>query len=184
MTSTEAKKLVVVLIASYPSTKATIDTVSVYERMLADLDYAAANAAVERLLATARFMPTIAEIRDAALTIERGEVRPGGDAWGEVLKAMGRYGYVRQPGVDFQFSDDVIGECVKALNWRELCESENLQADRARFIELYDKLAATARRRVLSEHLPAAQRFRALREAQQAEATKLIAGVVDSTRPT
>ncbi len=189
MTKLEVAKLVGVLIASFPNSKVSPETSLVYERMLADLDYPAANAAVERLLATARFMPTIAEIRESALTLERGEVRAGGEAWGEVLKAIGRYGYVRQPGVDFEFSDATTVECVRALNWRELCESENPQADRARFIELYDKLAATQRRKDLSGHLPAQQRLRALREAQRltdddAPAQRLIAQVVAGTRPT
>ncbi len=189
MTSTEAKKIVAVLIAAFPDTKATLDTVAVYERMLADLDYPAANAAVERLIATSRYgMPRIAEIREAALTVDQGELRPGGDAWGEVLAAIGKYGYARQPGVDFQFDDPTTGAAVKAMNWRELCSSENPQADRARFIELYDKLAAARRRTQLSEHLPAMQRYRALQASREqvelsAGAAKLIAEVAAGTVP-
>jgi len=98
VTKLEVAKLVGVLIASFPSSKATPETSVVYERMLADLDYHAANAAVERLLATAKFMPTIAEIREATLTVFAGEIRPGGEAWGAVLRAIGSYGYVRPPG--------------------------------------------------------------------------------------
>ncbi|HEU4727652.1 MAG TPA: replicative helicase loader/inhibitor [Kofleriaceae bacterium] len=167
MNTLECKKLVAVLIAAFPASKFTPETVGVYERMLADLDYAAAQAAVERLIATARFLPTVAEIRDAALTMHAGETRPGGDAWGDVLRAIGRYGYARTPGMDFQFADPVIAECVRAMNWRELCVSENQQADRARFIELYDKLAAQGRRKQLSESLPAAQRLRSLQAAER-----------------
>ena len=40
------------------------------------------------------------------------------------------------------FTDPVTAQCVASLRWRELCDSENQAADRARFVELYDKLAA------------------------------------------
>lgn len=166
MTDLQTKKLVAVLLAAYPNNKVTDETVGAYVRMLGDLEYQAASAAVERLIATSKFLPSIAEIRETTLTLYTGEQRPGGDAWGSVLTVIGRYGYMRTPGVDFQFEDPVIGECVRALNWRELCDSENQEADRARFIELYDKLASHNRRRQLSEGMPAMQRFRALQAAE------------------
>lgn len=167
MTELQGKKLVASLIAAYPTTKITDESAAVYVRMLLDLDYEAANAAIARLVAVSKFPPAIVEIRESTLALQVGEQRPGGDAWGEVLKAIGRYGYTRTPGVDFQFSDPVIGECVAALKWRELCDSENQEADRARFIELYDKLAGQHRRKQLSEGLPAMQRFRALQAASE-----------------
>lgn len=163
MTQLEAKKIVAVLVASFASSRFTMDTVGVYERMLADLDYVVANAAVERLLATAKFLPTIAEIREACLTLSNGEKRPGGDAWGEVLAAIRKYGYVRVPGQDFEFSDTVVAKCVRALGWTELCSSENVHADRARFIELYDAEASQSRTRQLADGLPALKRLQAQR---------------------
>lgn len=53
------------LLGAYPNAKATASTSQVYEAMLADLDVAEARAAVQRLIATSRFMPTVAEIREA-----------------------------------------------------------------------------------------------------------------------
>jgi hypothetical protein len=169
MNTLEVKKLVAVLIAAFPAGKITDETVGVYERMLGDLDYPAANAAVERLLATSKWLPTVAEIREAALTLNTGEIRAGGEAWGEVITAIGRHGRNRLPGKDFQFGDPIVAECVAALKWRELCDSDNQVADRARFVELYDQLAARHRRSQLSESLPAMQRFRALQAQQQAK---------------
>jgi hypothetical protein len=171
MTKLEIKKLVAVLVASYPASKITDESVGVYERMLADLDYPAANAAVERLLATSKWLPTVAEIRESTLALTVGEIRAGGEAWGDVLRAMRRYGYVRTPGkeFDFDFDDPAVAETVKSMNWTELCSSGNVVADRARFIELYDQLAARSRRLQLSEGLPAMQRFRAIQAAQRKE---------------
>jgi hypothetical protein len=194
VTKAEAAKLVAVLIAAYPSAKLGPDTAGIYERMLVDIDYAEANAAVERLLATSKWPPTIAEIREAALALNAGEIKPGGEAWGRVLRAICRHGRNRTPGVHFDLDGDTVAlDVVRALNWRELCDSDNPSADRARFIELYDQLAATARRRQLSEGLPAMQRFRALHAArrtpelaagdmQSEQVGKLIQLVADGSR--
>ena len=169
MTQAEAAKLVAVLMASFPSNRATSTTSQVYERMLADLDYPAANAAVERLLATAKWMPTIAEIRETTLTLAVGEQKPGGEAWGTVLKAIAAEGYTRTPGRDFVFTDPTTARCVDLMQWSKLCSSENEVADRARFVDLYDKLAVQDRRKALSESLPAMQRYRAIEAQRTAE---------------
>jgi hypothetical protein len=168
MTQAEAARLVAVLMAAYPTNKASAQTSAVYERMLADLDYPAANAAVERLLASAKWMPTVAEIRETALALAVGEQKPGGQAWGTVLKAVGEQGSYRRPGTDFVFADATTARCVDLMGWDRLCLSENEIADRARFIELYDRLAVQDRRKLLSESLPAMQRYRAI-EAKRRE---------------
>lgn len=162
MSPAETAKLVAVLLAAFPQSRATIQTSQAYERMLGDLDYAAANAAIERLLASSRFMPSIAEIRETTLAIVSGEQKPGGKAWESVRRAIQREGAYRTPGVDFVFSDAVTMSCVSALGWSELCASELQASDRARFVELYDKLATQERRKQLSDALPAMQRYRAI----------------------
>lgn len=177
MTEREVAKLVAVLIAAFPNSKISPETSAVYERMLRDLDYAAANAAIERLLATSKWLPTVAEIREAALTLHTGEIQPGGDAWGEVLRLQSP-----RDEAEFERLDPVIARCIDRLGmlrrdtvWRAGSEirrcrvelGDNETADRARFIELYDQLAATQRRAQLSESLPAMQRFRALQAQQQ-----------------
>ncbi len=172
MTRQEVAKLVAVLLAAYPAARSSTGTSEIYERMLADLEYPLANAAVERLLATCKFMPSVAEIRECALALAVGEQKPGGEAWGAVLELVGRYGSYREPGVDFQVDDPVLRKCISSLGWREICLSENQQADRARFIELYDKLSVQERRARASDSLPAMQRWRemeAKRERQLEE---------------
>lgn len=173
MTNAESAKLVAVLLASYPGAKTTPRTSEVYERMLADLDYPTANAAVERLLATSRFMPSIAEIREACMDLMHGDRKAGGEAWGECISAIGRFGIYRTPGKDFVFKDPLVARCVAALGWENLCNSESQAADRARFIELYDKLAVTARRDENVNALPAAQRLKALKESEAAQTVVL-----------
>ena len=170
MTEEQAQMLVTVWVTSFPSTMVRLSqeqqrqTMATYRRMLSDLDYAVANAAVERLMATCKFMPSVAEIRDTALSLATGEQVAGGEAWGALLKAISEQGAYRVPGTDFVFRDPVTAKAVSCLGWQNLCLSDCQPAERARFIELYDKLAVTERRLQLSEGLPAMRRYRALQE--------------------
>lgn len=170
MTDSECQKIVAVLMAAFPNAKSTSATTTVYERMLRDQEYVVTNAAVERLLATSRFMPTIAEIREACFDLNLGERQAGGEAWGSVLRAVQGAGSYRTPGVDFVFNDPVVLRCVEALGWQNLCSSENQVADRARFIELYDKLSLSERKHANADQLPAAKR---LEESRETSATAL-----------
>jgi hypothetical protein len=59
-----------------------------------------------------------------------------------VLAAVRKFGVYRQPS----FCDPVVARAVQSLGWEEICNSENQAADRARFIELYDRLSRAQRR--------------------------------------
>lgn len=53
------------LAAAYPYTPISIATIAVYERALAATPVEELQATVDRLIATARFLPTVAEVRRA-----------------------------------------------------------------------------------------------------------------------
>jgi hypothetical protein len=134
----EIAELVTMLAAAYPHTQFGEASASVYEMALADIDPTVFRSALVRLVQTSKFMPTIAEIREACVVVRVGARRPGGEAWGQVYNAIKRHGIYKQPGVDFQFLDPLTDEVVKEMGWRLLCTSEHSQSDRARFIELYE----------------------------------------------
>lgn len=142
MTKSEVAELVAVLSASYPAAPMSERTTMAYESMLADLECAAANAAVARLVQTSKWLPTIAEIRAAAYELAAGPRRLAGEAWGDVLSEIRRTGSYGVP----RFVDARTAECVRLMGWRNLCLSENDAADRARFAELYDGLTERAMR--------------------------------------
>lgn len=175
MTEIEAHDIVTLIVTAFPNTMVRLSpeqqkcTMQTYRTMLGDLPGDVAMAATVRLLATLRYLPTPAEIREAALTLTAGEQSTGGEQWGRVLQAIRSKGIYRTPGKDFVFSDPVTARCVTALGWEELCNSENAVADRARFSDLYDKLAVQERRRQLSEGLPAVKAIEAKRQAQLEE---------------
>lgn len=172
MTEVEAQKLVTMLVTAFPSSLARLsesqqaDMFRVYRRMLVDLDSASAAAAVETLIATSRFMPTVAEIREATIATHLGKVRAGMDAWGDVRAAVGRFGRNRFP----EFDDPITARAVERLGWVEFCNSDVSEAPswRARFVELYDRLAADERHGELTRGLPAVTKLRELRESADA----------------
>lgn len=137
MTKKQVSQLVAVIMAAWPANKVSEATTSIYETMLSDLDDGVATQAVARLMATAKFLPTIAEIRAAAALVQTGHARAGLEAWGDVLREVSRTGAYRIPC----FEDRLVGVCVSSLGWRNICLSENQAAERARFIEMYDRMA-------------------------------------------
>lgn len=166
MNKQEAAKLVSTLLGANPATAARLDRatslsmVDAYHTLLEDIPYETVSAAARVLLQTRAFIPSAAELRGAALELVQGSVAPGGEAWGKVLRAIQERGAYRQPGVDFVFHDPTTAQCVAALGWQALCLSENPVADRARFIEMYDKLAAQQRREHQAPILGAAKEAR------------------------
>ncbi len=163
MTKADAAELVATLTAAFPNNRVDNRTMWVYQNMLADLDREAAHKAVARLICTRKFMPTVAEIRAAAVECERGARRLGGEAWGDVGMAVRKFGRNREP----EFDDPTVAECVRQLGWLSLCNSTNEVADRARFIELYDGLAVQQRADLVAgaaNALPAPRSGRQLRD--------------------
>lgn len=145
MNRQETSQILSVLFAAFPNSrphqsKAEL-TLDVWATSLADISAEAARKVVQVLIDTRSFMPTIAEIRSMASQVSRGRVRSGAEAWPGVVAAMRQEGAYRTPGIEFVFADSIAARCVQLMDWQTLCLSENTVADRARFIELYDKLA-------------------------------------------
>ena len=104
--------------------------------MLKDLDYVLAETAVKKLISTSTYSPTIADIRKAASETKQ-ELPDAAEAWGEVTKAIQKYGSYRQDDAMNSMSE-TTRKVVNSIGWRELCYSENQMADRAHFIKLYN----------------------------------------------
>jgi hypothetical protein len=139
MTKSEAIELVMLLRASFHAGgKVSEETAQVYESMILDLDFELAKAAIGRLIQSSKFLPSIAEIREAAREAEHGPRRSGLEAWGDVTRAIRLVGTYRTP----VFTDPIVGRAVLAMGWREVCLGDNEPAIRARFIEAYEAMAA------------------------------------------
>ena len=148
MTPKQAAQTVALLAAAYPYAKVSVDTSQVYENMLGDLDFDVTKQAVARLVTTSKFMPTIAEIREASTALRLGPPRTGGEAWADACAAVRKVGRYGTP----KWQDPILAETMRLWGaWRDFCNSpEDDPGGRARFIEMYDQLAARKRADVVS----------------------------------
>ena len=141
-TQAEILKVWVMLLAAYPhfakdATPETLDgTLEVYQRLLGDLPVKAIEAAALDHVSRCKWFPTIAEIREKAIVIKLPTQPTAMEAWGEVSKAILSIGsWSPQP----RFTHPTIDKTVTAMGWVDLCRSEDGIADRARFIQAYDR---------------------------------------------
>ena len=139
---------------AYPTFELTDDRVSIYVKLLADLDAEALIAACQQHIATSKFPPTVAELREACASLTRPALPAWADAWGEVLEAIRRVGYLGQPS----FSHPLITQAVHSMGgWKLLCAMEisETATQRAQFRDVYNAYATRAARD--ADLLPAAR---------------------------
>lgn len=108
--------------------------------MLSDIPFPVADAGLRKWAATEKWPPTIAEIRGFCVSAADGELPDWGGAWRETTDAIGKYGYQRKQEA-LEALSDLTRETVERLGWRQLCMSENQEADRANFRMVYESLA-------------------------------------------
>lgn len=151
MTIRECGAVVKFMLAGFPAQRARMTEEDVeamtafYFAGLQDLDVEPVKAAIGRLGRTAKFLPVVAEIREAVGVVHHGEQSPAIVAWGEVHGFMRSKGYMRQPGVDFAISDPIAREVVCSLGWEDMC-SASTDHIRARFLDGYALAAKLARK--------------------------------------
>ena len=129
-----------VIKAAYPNQgiMPSKESLDVWYGMLKDLEYVPVRNAVQEIIATSKFAPSIAEIREKATQRVTEQVPEWGDAWEEVLKAIRKHGYMQELDA-LNSMTQVTRRCVKRLGWQNICMSENITADRANFRTIYEK---------------------------------------------
>ena len=117
-------------------------------RELEDIPYQVGEAALRKWVATNKWSPSIAEIRELTTTIQHGEQLTWGEAWEKALNAVRRYGsYNRKEALDSL--DPLTRKCVENIGYLDLCMSENIMVERAHFqkiFEIYSKREQTDKR--------------------------------------
>lgn len=142
MTRPELAECLALLAECYPGRDVTAATATAYLAVLGDLPGKAVKDSVLRLIATSKFWPTVAEIREdvarAAMAIPDSE-----SILAEVLGAIHDRGWCKPP----KHGDlSPVAEAVVATaGWDTLCQSENPEALRAHVM----RLAATYGRRAV-----------------------------------
>lgn len=122
---------------------------------LQDIPYNIASATLRQYVNTSKWSPTIADIREFATRVRLGETPDWGEGWKAVQNAIRHYGIYRIPEA-LASLDDLTRQVVQRLGFQELCVSENVVADRARFKDIYEQLAD---RKKKETQLPASLRL-------------------------
>jgi hypothetical protein len=137
-TKDEISKALLLLAGAYPNFALPNESISIYQRLLADMDFDLLKAATIHCASMLKFFPTVAEIRSTAVELKSSaEGIPSPDeAWGTVLEEIRNVGHLKAP----TFKHEFIASVVQRFGWRNLCMSENATADRARFIDAYSNM--------------------------------------------
>jgi len=141
--------------------------------LLKDMDGGLLRAAALQHVATSKWFPTVAELREAATDIASPDHRMTAmEAWGEVAHQVRDIGSYGKP----EFSNPLIRRLVDDMGWLNLCHSEMPGADRARFIEGYKALVSRERQETmeLPQVTEARQRFRELAERKRIDAPQQV----------
>jgi hypothetical protein len=125
------------MFSAYPNTPISEEGIVVYVRLLQDIPTADLQTVVDQAIATFKFPPTIAEIRDMYHGLQHVDQLSWTEAWETVQKEIRRIGSWGVP----QFTDSLTTRVVQAMGWKTLCASDNPGTDRAQFRDMYVALA-------------------------------------------
>lgn len=139
MNKQEIKNLIAWAAANNPhlQEKDLRPTASLWARMLSDLPYQVAEAALMKVLSTSKFFPSVSDIRAAALELSTPRPPSALEAWAEVTRAISRYGYYN-PEEALASMSPPVAKVVRLLGWREICISEEPGVLRAQFRKAYE----------------------------------------------
>ena len=151
------------VLAAYPSqsSKLAPSTIAamleVWQDTLGDLDPDLLRMSVRRHIERSEFMPTVAEIRQAAVDIAR-QASPAHEtaqeAWRKVRSSILSYGHNNK----VTFANPITQAVVEQFGWYEMCVSEDPEAvNRAQFIKAYE--TELSRREDRARQSPAVREF-------------------------
>lgn len=118
-------------------------TMQAYEKYLSDLDSETLKHAVGECIATCKFFPKVAEIREKAgeNALNREGVPSAAEAWAEVQREMHDKGCYHAP----EFSHPLVREAMHAVGgWPHLTTALNLNLEtvRAQYIKIYENMVS------------------------------------------
>ncbi len=160
MTHDETVKLIGLLIVAYPnfdkySDKAHLrSTVALWDKMFSDDDFGLVQMALEKHIATSKWPPSIAELRDIMTTITNPELIPVDEAWAIVRKLLATEERLYRPTGEYLPS--IIAEAVDAVGYDQLkalsCsvirgDTDKAGLDRVAFVQAYEGKLLRARQR-------------------------------------
>jgi hypothetical protein len=108
-------------------------------RELQDIPFPVAEATLRQWVATNKWSPSIADIREGAATVVYGTIKDWGEAWEEVLTSVRKYGLYNQEKA-LNSLDQLTRTAAERTGFRNICLSENIASERANFRMIYESL--------------------------------------------
>ena len=134
MTKQEFSKWVMALKTFYPREQLLPNAQAI------ELWYQEAEAALRKWVATNKWAPTIAEIREMCVDVKREDAPDWSDGWAQVQHAIKRFGNYRANEAMASL-DPITRETVRRLGFYNLCVSENPMSDRKQFRDTFEIMA-------------------------------------------
>lgn len=137
MTSAQIKELIAMALANFPhmQEKELGPTIALWKGMLSDMPYELAKASLFKVLATCKFWPNVAEIREAALSLTGNKAPTALEAWGQIREAIRR----DKPASTLH---PAMQKAIKAFGGLDgIGYSENITYIEGRFLKEYNPLA-------------------------------------------
>jgi hypothetical protein len=118
-----------------------VDAARLWAEYLSDVDTNTAIAAIKRLIATNKFPPTIAEVRENLAAVMYDAIPDVGDAWREVNQAIHLYGYYCEAEAIASMREHTRAAVI-SMGWKQLCTTDNSNnmAERAHFLKIYEAI--------------------------------------------
>lgn len=140
MTREEVLTIVAGLAAAYPRGMSE-ETLMVYCEDLRDGDAETLAKAVTHLRRTAKFLPTIAEIRAEVAKLTLPHAKPVAEAWTEAVQLMAKIGtYGALGAAGSPYVNRALRLCGR---WADICQ-EDVAWLRKRFVEIYANVVGGA----------------------------------------
>lgn len=153
VSSDESRLKIITTLFAYYGQAGDGDRIALYCTALNFMSVNLLNKASKRLILTSRFVPTVAEIVDAAKSIVGsldGNKRAldFDEAWKEIIREAHRAGIYQKP----QFSRPEIKETAMTFGWRELCmmPEDDISIARAQMKKIYEAVISRSATRKIN----------------------------------
>jgi hypothetical protein len=143
MKQSDVVKLIGILSINYknfPESGKLEMVTGLWTKMMGNVDYYVAEAAVEKYLAESVYPPTIADIMTRIADITVIKEKTAIEGWDDVKTAIRKFGWYNEKGA-MESLDGTTRRVIESMGFKTLCVSEDEMADRAHFLKVYDTLA-------------------------------------------
>ena len=139
MNKQEFSKWVMALKTYYPREQLlpNAQAIELWFQELHDIPMHVAEAALRKWVATSKWSPTIAEIREMCVDVKRGDAPDWSEGWMKVNMAIQRYGRYR-PAEAMASLDPITRKAVKCLGFHNLCDTEDIGYYTRRFQQIFE----------------------------------------------